>query len=149
MWSDVTGFELSEAVASPVKPAPVKLMRIQHNEGAAECPYSVSVLLDGKKHGAEEEASFPSTPHLTKFSTPPTILRKKKRLRAGQSAGSELNEGVGGDAISLALKHTPVKTLPFSPSQVSSREGCRGWLLPGRCFLPWSHGALRTAKAGA
>ncbi|XP_064026631.1 myb-related protein A isoform X5 [Pogoniulus pusillus] len=117
VWSDVTGFELSEAVASPVKPAPVKLMRIQHNEGAAECPYSVSVLLDGKKHGAEEEASFPSTPHLAKFSTPPTILRKKKRLRAGQSAGSELNEGVGGDAISLALKHTPVKTLPFSPSQ--------------------------------
>ncbi|NXX46986.1 MYBA protein, partial [Tricholaema leucomelas] len=116
-WSDVTGFELSEAVASPVKPAPVKLMRIQHNEGAAECPYSVSVLLDGKKHGAEEEANLPSTPHLTKFSTPPTILRKKKRLRAGQSAASELNDGVGGDAISLALKHTPVKTLPFSPSQ--------------------------------
>ncbi|NXF94930.1 MYBA protein, partial [Eubucco bourcierii] len=114
-WSDVTGFELSEAVPSPVKPAPVKLMRIQHNEGAAECPYSVSLLLDGTKQGAQEEANFPSTPHLTKFSTPPTILRKKKRVRAGQAAGSELSDG--GDAVGAALKHTPVKTLPFSPSQ--------------------------------
>ncbi|KFV70078.1 Myb-related protein A, partial [Dryobates pubescens] len=116
-WSDVTSFELSEAVASPVKPAPVKLMRIQHNEGAAECPYSVSVLLDGKKHGAEEEASFPSTPNLTKFSTPPTILRKKRRLRVGQPAANELSDGLCGDALHVALKHTPVKTLPFSPSQ--------------------------------
>ena len=122
MWSDVTGFELSEAVASPVKPPPVKLMRIQHNEVAAECQYNVSVVLDGKKHSSvtgEEEAVFPTTPNLTKFSTPPAILRKKKRLRVGQSPVNELNDGLCNDAISVALKHTPVKTLPFSPSQVS------------------------------
>ncbi|NXW01281.1 MYBA protein, partial [Fregetta grallaria] len=120
VWSDVTSFELSEAVASPVKPAPVKLMRIQHSEGAAECQYNVSVVLDGKKHssiGGEEEAVFPATPNLTKFSTPPTILRKKKRLRVGQSPVNELNDGLCNDAINVALKHTPVKTLPFSPSQ--------------------------------
>ncbi|NXJ83132.1 MYBA protein, partial [Trogon melanurus] len=119
-WSDVTSFELSEAVASPVKPAPVKLMRIQHNEGAPECQYNVSVVPDGKKHSSvngEEEAVFPTTPNLTKFSTPPTILRKKKRLRAGQSPVNELNDGLCNDAINVALKHTPVKTLPFSPSQ--------------------------------
>ncbi|KAM6281273.1 myb-related protein A isoform 2-T2 [Porphyrio hochstetteri] len=119
-WSDVTSFELSEAVASPVKPAPVKLMRIQHNEGAPECQYNVSIVLDGKKHSStsgEEEAVFPATPNVTKFSTPPTILRKKKRLRVGQSAVNELNDGLCNDAIDVALKHTPVKTLPFSPSQ--------------------------------
>ncbi|XP_071660167.1 myb-related protein A isoform X4 [Patagioenas fasciata] len=119
-WSDVTSFELSEAVASPVKPAPVKLMRIQHNEGAAECPYNVSVVLDGQKHSsisAEEEAVFPTTSNVTKFSTPPTILRKKKRLRVGQSPVNELNDGLCNDAVNVALKHTPVKTLPFSPSQ--------------------------------
>ncbi|NXD85459.1 MYBA protein, partial [Halcyon senegalensis] len=119
-WSDVTGFELSEAVASPVKPAPVKVMRIQHSEGAAECQYNVSVVLDGKKYSSlsgEEETAFPATPNVAKFSTPPTILRKKKRLRGGQSAVNELNDGLGNDAVNLALKHTPVKTLPFSPSQ--------------------------------
>ncbi|NXU29794.1 MYBA protein, partial [Thalassarche chlororhynchos] len=111
-WSDVTSFELSEAVASPVKPAPVKLMRI--------CQYNGSLVLDGKKHSSisgEEEAVFPTTPNLTKFSTPPAILRKKKRLRVGQSPVNELNDGLCNDAINVALKHTPVKTLPFSPSQ--------------------------------
>ncbi|NXX83683.1 MYBA protein, partial [Urocolius indicus] len=120
VWNDATSFGLSEAVGSPVKPAPVKLMRVQHNEGASECQYNVSIVLDGKKHGnvtGEEEAVFPTTPNLTKFSTPPTILRKKKRLRVGQSPVNELNDGLCNDAINVALKHTPVKTLPFSPSQ--------------------------------
>ncbi|NWH66438.1 MYBA protein, partial [Geococcyx californianus] len=120
VWSDVTSFELSEAVASPVKLAPVKLAQIQHHEGATECQYNVSVMLDGKKSSSisgTEEAIFPTTPTLTKLSTPPTILRKKKRLRVGRSLVNELNDGLCTDAIDVALKHTPVKTLPFSPSQ--------------------------------
>ncbi|XP_027750465.1 myb-related protein A isoform X5 [Empidonax traillii] len=120
-WSDVTCFELSEAVVSPVKSAPVKLMRLQHNEGAPECQYNVGVMLDGKSHSSsisgDEETVFSTTSNLTKFSNPPAILRKKKRLRVGQSPVSDLNDGLCNDAVNVALKRTPVKTLPFSPSQ--------------------------------
>ncbi|EPY74004.1 hypothetical protein CB1_002337017 [Camelus ferus] len=120
-WSDVTSFDLSDAAASPVKSTPVKLMRIQHNEGAMECQVNVSLVLEGKKtscNGADGEAVPLTSPNVAKFSTPPTILRKKRRMRVGQSPGSELGDGSFSDGGNTALKHTPVKTLPFSPSQV-------------------------------
>ncbi|XP_066120774.1 myb-related protein A isoform X2 [Saccopteryx bilineata] len=118
-WSDVTSFDLTDAVASPVKSTPVKLMRIQHNEGTMECQFNVSLVLEGKKNscGAESEAVPLPSPNVAKFSTPPTILRKRRRTRVGQSPGSELSDGTVGDGCHTALKHTPVKTLPFSPSQ--------------------------------
>ncbi|XP_040851736.1 myb-related protein A isoform X3 [Ochotona curzoniae] len=119
-WSDVTSFDLSDAAASPVKSTPVKLMRIQHNEGAMECQFNVSLVLEGKKtncNGGDNEAVPLTSPNVAKFSTPPTILRKKKRMRVGQSPGSELGDGSFSDGGNIALKHTPVKTLPFSPSQ--------------------------------
>ncbi|XP_014647053.1 PREDICTED: myb-related protein A isoform X3 [Ceratotherium simum simum] len=119
-WSDVASFDLSDAAASPVKSTPVKLMRIQRNEGAMECQFNVSLVLEGKKNGcngADSEAVPLTSPNLAKFSTPPTILRKKRRMRVGQSLGSELSDGSFSDGGNTALKHTPVKTLPFSPSQ--------------------------------
>lgn len=113
-WSDVTSFDLSDAVPSPVNQAPVKLMRIQHNDGAMECQFNVSVVLDGKKICDEEESR---SPNAAKFSTPPTILRKKKKTRIGQSPAYEQNDGLCSN--NTMLKQTPVKTLPFSPSQVN------------------------------
>ncbi|XP_045858011.1 myb-related protein A isoform X2 [Meles meles] len=118
-WSDVTSFDLSDAAASPVKSTPVKL-RIQHNEGAMECQFNVSLVLEGKKNscnGADSEAVPVTSPNVAKFSTPPTILRKKRRMRVGQSPSSEHSDGSFTDGGNTALKHTPVKTLPFSPSQ--------------------------------
>lgn len=119
-WSDVTSFDLSDAAASPVKSTPVKLMRIQHNEGGMECQFNVSLVLEGKKNscnGGDNETIPLTSPNVVKFSTPPTILRKKKRIRVGQALGNELGDGSFSEGSNTALKHTPVKTLPFSPSQ--------------------------------
>ncbi|XP_032172521.1 myb-related protein A isoform X2 [Mustela lutreola] len=119
-WSDVTSFDLSDTAASPAKSTPVKLMRIQHNDGAMECQFNVSLVLEGKKNscnGADSEAVPVTSPNVAKFSTPPTILRKKRRMRVGQSPSSEHSDGSFTDGSNTALKHTPVKTLPFSPSQ--------------------------------
>ncbi|XP_059972005.1 myb-related protein A isoform X5 [Mesoplodon densirostris] len=119
-WSDVTSFDLSDAAASPVKSTPVKLMRIQHNEGAMGCQFNVSLVLEGKKNscnGADSEAVPLTSPSVAKFSTPPTILRKKRRMRMGQSPGRDPGDGSFIDGGNTALRHTPVKTLPFSPSQ--------------------------------
>ncbi|KAM7074967.1 myb-related protein A isoform 3-T3 [Molossus nigricans] len=119
-WSDVTSFDITDTAASPVKSTPVKLMRIQHNEGTMECQFNVSLVLEGKKNscnGAESEAVPLTSPNVAKFSTPPTILRKKRRTRVGQSPGSDPSDGTFSDGSNTALKHTPVKTLPFSPSQ--------------------------------
>ncbi|TKC38767.1 hypothetical protein EI555_017930, partial [Monodon monoceros] len=109
-WSDVTSFDLSDAAASPVKSTPVKLMRIQHNEGAMECQFNVSLVLEGKKNScnsADSEAVPLTSPSVAKFSTPPTILRKKRRMRVGQSPGSNPGDGSFNDGGNTALKHTP------------------------------------------
>ncbi|XP_011740479.1 myb-related protein A isoform X7 [Macaca nemestrina] len=119
-WSDVTSFDISDAAASPIKSTPVKLMRIQHNEGAMECQFNVSLVLEGKKNtcnGGNSEAVPLTSPNVAKFSTPPAILRKKRKMRVGLSPGSELRDGLLNDGGNTALKHTPLKTLPFSPSQ--------------------------------
>uniref|UniRef100_A0A2K5P632 MYB proto-onco like 1 n=1 Tax=Cercocebus atys TaxID=9531 RepID=A0A2K5P632_CERAT len=43
--------------------------------------------------------------------------KKKRKMRVGLSPGSELRDGSLNDGGNTALKHTPLKTLPFSPSQ--------------------------------
>uniref|UniRef100_A0A4W3GRK6 MYB proto-onco like 1 n=1 Tax=Callorhinchus milii TaxID=7868 RepID=A0A4W3GRK6_CALMI len=51
------------------------------------------------------------------FSTPPTILRRKRRSRVGPSPSSDSNSASFMDISTTSPKSTPVKVLPFSPSQ--------------------------------
>ncbi|XP_030046020.1 myb-related protein A isoform X2 [Microcaecilia unicolor] len=122
-WSDVTSFDISDAAgpASPGKQTPIKVIQIQHSDESMECEFNSSLMLDGRKNccssGESDEVVTSTSPVTAKLSTPPSILRKKKRLRVGQSPISELNDSTFSDSHNITLKNTPVKMLPFSPSQ--------------------------------
>ncbi|KAG9478869.1 hypothetical protein GDO78_012500 [Eleutherodactylus coqui] len=112
-WSDVASFEASIEVAS-AKIHPVKLISVQQEESSQDCSLSCSVeLLDMDTANVENKLPFVS-PIISKFGTPPAILRKKK-LRIKPSPGLKGIEMF--DCNNGVLKSTPVKALPFSPSQ--------------------------------
>ncbi|XP_073439999.1 myb-related protein A isoform X3 [Dendrobates tinctorius] len=111
-WSDVTSFEASIEI-TPAKLNPVKIISVQQ-EGSRDCSLSCSVeLYDMDSANVEHKVPYIS-PNISAFSTPPAILRKKT-LRPRPSPcfkGSEVYNSNDGVLIS-----TPVKALPFSPSQ--------------------------------
>ncbi|XP_069477234.1 myb-related protein A [Ambystoma mexicanum] len=119
-WSDVTSFDMSDAAISPAQHTPIKLIQIQHGDETVECQVNGNLSEDENKDylSREQREIIPSTsPIMAKFSTPPTILRKKRKLRASNSPVNELNDVSFSECGNIALKNTPVKALPFSPSQ--------------------------------
>uniref|UniRef100_A0A8C5WCB2 MYB proto-onco like 1 n=1 Tax=Leptobrachium leishanense TaxID=445787 RepID=A0A8C5WCB2_9ANUR len=105
-WND--SFEIS--VLSPVKLTPIKQVPIEHME-TQDC--QILCQLGIPKVNPVIDEHFPSTsPNVSKLSTPPAILRKKKTC---PSSAADVNEGLG--SYNILAKITPVKMLPFSPSQ--------------------------------
>ncbi|XP_077126711.1 myb-related protein A isoform X3 [Ranitomeya variabilis] len=111
-WNDVTGFDASIEI-TPAKLNPIKIISVQQ-EGSRDCSLSCSLeLYDMDSANVEHKVPCVS-PIISKFNTPPVILRKKT-LRPRPSPcfrGSEMYDSNDG-----VLKSTPVKALPFSPSQ--------------------------------
>ncbi|XP_073535487.1 myb-related protein A isoform X2 [Phyllobates terribilis] len=109
-WSDVTSFEASIEI-TPAKLNPVKIISVQQ-EDSRDCSLSCSLeLYDMDSTNVEHKVPSVS-PITSKYSTPPAILRKKT-LRPRPSPGFKGSE-MYDDSV---LKSTPVKALPFSPSQ--------------------------------
>ncbi|XP_078274850.1 v-myb avian myeloblastosis viral oncogene homolog-like 2b isoform X3 [Rhinoraja longicauda] len=116
-WSDLSCFDFPEDLVkqTPAETTPPSLTeyRIDAN--------TISDLSKSAKKG--ELIPMITSPVAGNFSTPPTILRRKRRTKITLSPVTESNSSNSFTIIesstnsSRTPKSTPVKTLPFSPSQ--------------------------------
>ncbi|XP_043923306.1 myb-related protein A [Protopterus annectens] len=112
-WSDVTSFDIS-CTTSHSAQTPEKYVPMQYDKETAEYQFDCTVISDLPKecNGTESEVVSLASPSIVKLNTPPAILRKKKR-----QLPSHLTNTSSSVIDITTQKRTPVKTLPFSPSQ--------------------------------
>ncbi|KAK6492062.1 myb-related protein A-like isoform X1 [Huso huso] len=124
-WSDVTSFDLSQ-VASPMKQTAALF---PHNQECMILGYQFdgSAISDMSRNCSSSNGQMEliplTSPVVAKFSTPPSILRRKKKERTNHSPSSEGNGTSFMDTSGVSPRNTPVKSLPFSPSQFFNISG--------------------------
>lgn len=121
-WSEVGNFDLSETI-SPPKPQVHDAVYPAQDDSTEDVGYHTPAPeLCRPGVGMSQGKSVSHSTHTeSKFSSPPMSLqRKKTRERADQSLSDDANCSSFADTTKSSLKSTPVKGLPFSPSQVRS-----------------------------
>ncbi|XP_026794091.3 myb-related protein A isoform X2 [Pangasianodon hypophthalmus] len=125
VWSEVGSFDLSESV-SPPKPPVLDGAYPAQDDGTEDVGYHTPApALCRPRIGMSQGKPVPhNTPTVGKFNSPPLSLpRKKTRERADQSLSDDANCGSFTDNTRSSMKSTPVKGLPFSPSQFFNISG--------------------------
>ncbi|XP_072412490.1 v-myb avian myeloblastosis viral oncogene homolog-like 2b isoform X2 [Chiloscyllium punctatum] len=115
-WSDLSCFDLPEDL---IKQTPDKKSQQTLTEYRIDA-HTISDLSKSAKKG--ELIPMITSPVAGSFSTPPTILRRKKKTKitlspVNDSCGNSFAIFESSTSSSMTPKSTPVKTLPFSPSQ--------------------------------
>ncbi|XP_059508734.1 v-myb avian myeloblastosis viral oncogene homolog-like 2b isoform X2 [Stegostoma tigrinum] len=115
-WSDLSCFDLPEDL---IKQTPDKTSQQSLTEYRIDAN-TISDLSKSAKKG--ELIPMITSPIAGSFSTPPTILRRKKKTKitlspVNDSYGNSFAIFESSTSSSMTPKSTPVKTLPFSPSQ--------------------------------
>ncbi|XP_037667392.1 myb-related protein B [Choloepus didactylus] len=133
-WCDLSKFDLPEEPSaegsvnsSPVQPqAPRQHLALAHRQPAVLVPSVTEYRLDGHTISDLSRSSrgelIPISPSTevggSGFGTPPSVLKRQKKRRVALSPVTENSASLSFlDCNSLTPKSTPVKTLPFSPSQ--------------------------------
>uniref|UniRef100_A0AAY5EMA5 V-myb avian myeloblastosis viral oncogene homolog-like 1 n=1 Tax=Electrophorus electricus TaxID=8005 RepID=A0AAY5EMA5_ELEEL len=162
-WSEVASFDLSEAVSSPKPPtlpaaypaleAGTEDVNYHHLTGPAAPELSRPQV--GVGQGKPVHHPAPST---SKFSTPPPSIPRKKTREMGDHSPAEDRHCVPfTDNGNSSPKGTPVKGLPFSPSQFFNISGAEHLNLDNpaltstpvcgqKCFLGTPHQRETTPK---
>lgn len=120
VWNDVGHFDLPESVSTPKPPALDGTYPAQEDD-TEDVGYHTPTLALCRPHvGINQGKTVPqSTRAEAKFTSPPVSFpRKKNKDRADQTVCDDSNCASFTDNTKSSLKSTPVKGLPFSPSQV-------------------------------
>lgn len=114
-WCDLSSFEFSEEAAafSPSPQHAGKAFQLQQREGPAGAPsLRVNRRLGEAPLGPAK--AFPPSRH----SVVPLVILRHTRGQASPVAAGDSSSFLFADISSSPPKHSPVKSLPFSPSQV-------------------------------
>ncbi|XP_032206506.1 myb-related protein B isoform X2 [Mustela erminea] len=134
-WCDLSKFDLPEEPSaegsssnSPVQPSPSRQQQVlPPRQPAAPVPSVTEYRLDGHTISDLSRSSrgelIPISPSTEVgglgIGTPPSVLKRQKKRRVALSPVTENSASLSflDSCNSLTPKSTPVKTLPFSPSQ--------------------------------
>ncbi|XP_072499511.1 transcriptional activator Myb isoform X4 [Notamacropus eugenii] len=118
-WCDLSSFEFfEEPDISPSQHKSNKSIQLQQREGSIHRPEGyISTNLSKCMSSQGLLDSSKSLPTTARHSTIPLVILRKKRGHASPLPTGDYNSFIFADVSSSTPKRSPIKSLPFSPSQ--------------------------------
>ncbi|KAK2489455.1 hypothetical protein MC885_005611 [Smutsia gigantea] len=117
-WCDLSSFEFSEeADFSSSQHHAGKALQLQQREGSVTRPTGEPSMRMNKYKLSEGSLDLLTSLPPSRHSTIPLVILRKKRGQASLLATGDPSSFVVADVSSSTPKRSPVKSLPFSPSQ--------------------------------
>ncbi|XP_044864465.1 transcriptional activator Myb isoform X3 [Mauremys mutica] len=117
-WGDLSSFEFfEEADTSPSKTPSGKVLQLQQREANACRPEGHPSTNLSKIMLSQGSLDSPKSLSASKCNTAPLVILRKKRGHSSHLARGHSSSFIFADVSSSTPKRSPVKSLPFSPSQ--------------------------------
>lgn len=119
-WGDLSSFEFFEDTDTPASRAPSGTVAQLQQRGASACrPQGQSTTNLSKVMSSQGSLGSPKTSSASQGSAAPWLLLRKRRGHCSPLESAHGSALVLADvSSSTSPKRSPVKSLPFSPSQV-------------------------------